>query len=55
MLPATGTFAALGDMIERGFKLHVEEQGGKLGGRTIQYFQWMTKASRARPPTTSTS
>ena len=30
MLPATGTFAALGDMIERGFKLHVEEQGGKL-------------------------
>ena len=39
MLPATGTFAALGDMIERGFKLHVEEQGGKLGGRTIQYFK----------------
>jgi branched-chain amino acid transport system substrate-binding protein len=33
MLPATGTFAALGDMIERGFKLYVEEQGGKLGGR----------------------
>ena len=25
MLPATGTFAALGDMIERGFKLYVEE------------------------------
>jgi branched-chain amino acid transport system substrate-binding protein len=24
MLPATGTFAALGDMLERGFKLHVE-------------------------------
>jgi branched-chain amino acid transport system substrate-binding protein len=39
MLPSTGTFAALGDMIERGFKLHVEEQGGKLGGRTIQYFK----------------
>ena len=37
MLPATGTFAALGDMIERGFKLYVDEQGGKLGGRTIQY------------------
>jgi branched-chain amino acid transport system substrate-binding protein len=37
MLPATGTFAALGDMIERGFKLYVEEQGGKLGGRSIQY------------------
>ena len=39
MLPATGTFAALGDMIEKGFKLHVEEQGGKLGGRTLQYFK----------------
>jgi branched-chain amino acid transport system substrate-binding protein len=39
MLPSTGTFAALGDMIERGFKLHVEEQGGKLGGRSIQYFK----------------
>ena len=37
MLPATGTFAALGDMIERGFKLYVDEQGGKLAGRTIQY------------------
>ena len=37
MLPATGTFAALGDMIERGFKLYVEEQGGKLGGRSVQF------------------
>jgi branched-chain amino acid transport system substrate-binding protein len=39
MLPSTGTFAALGDMIERGFKLYVEEQGGKLGGRSLQYFK----------------
>ena len=39
MLPATGTFAALGDAIEKGFKLHVQEQGGKLGGREIQYFK----------------
>jgi branched-chain amino acid transport system substrate-binding protein len=39
MLPYTGTFAALGNMIESGFKLHVEEQGGKLGGREIQYFK----------------
>jgi branched-chain amino acid transport system substrate-binding protein len=39
MLPATGTFAALGDAIEKGFRLHVEEQGGKLGGREIQYFK----------------
>jgi branched-chain amino acid transport system substrate-binding protein len=39
MLPATGTFAALGDFIEKGFKLYVQEQGGKLGGREIQYFK----------------
>lgn len=39
MLPYTGTFAALGDAIEKGFRLHVEEQGGKLGGREIQFFK----------------
>ena len=37
MLPATGTFAALGTAIENGFKLYVNEQGGKLGGRDIEY------------------
>jgi branched-chain amino acid transport system substrate-binding protein len=37
MLPATGTFAALGSAIENGFKLYVSEQGGKLGGREIEY------------------
>ena len=37
MLPATGTFAALGTAIENGFKLYVQEQGGKLGGREIEY------------------
>ena len=37
MLPYTGTFAALGNMIESGFRLYVQEQGGKLGGREIQY------------------
>jgi branched-chain amino acid transport system substrate-binding protein len=39
MLPFTGTFAALGDNIEKGFKLLVQEQGGKLAGREIQYFR----------------
>ena len=38
MLPSTGTFAALGDMITKGFKLAIDEQGGKLGGREVQYF-----------------
>ncbi len=39
MLPSTGTFAALGSAIENGFKLYIEEQGGKLGGRSIEYFK----------------
>ncbi|MDL1860736.1 ABC transporter permease [Betaproteobacteria bacterium PRO7] len=38
MLPFTGTFAALGTAIDNGFKLYVQEQGGKLGGREIDYF-----------------
>ena len=37
MLPYTGTFAALGNAIENGFRLHVAEQGGKLGGREIEF------------------
>lgn len=37
MLPYTGTYAALGNAIENGFRLYVDEQGGKLGGREIEY------------------
>jgi branched-chain amino acid transport system substrate-binding protein len=37
MLPYTGTFAALGNAIENGFRLYVQEQGGKLGGREIEF------------------
>ena len=37
MLPYSGTYTALGVAIENGFKLRVEEQGGKLGGREIEY------------------
>jgi branched-chain amino acid transport system substrate-binding protein len=37
MLPYTGTFAALGVAIENGFRLYLTEQGGKLGGREIEF------------------
>ena len=37
MLPATGTYAALGTAIDNGFRLFVNEQGGKIGGREIEY------------------
>ncbi len=39
MLPYTGTFAQLGVAIENGFRLAIAEQGGKLGGREIEYFK----------------
>ena len=37
MLPYSGTYAALGDAIEKGFRLYVAEQGGRLGGRELEY------------------
>jgi branched-chain amino acid transport system substrate-binding protein len=37
MLPYTGTYASLGVAIENGFRLYVNELGGKLGGREIEF------------------
>ncbi len=37
MLPYTGTYAALGTAIENGFRLYVDEHGGKLGGRELEF------------------
>jgi branched-chain amino acid transport system substrate-binding protein len=39
MLPYTGTFAKLGTFIDNGFRLYVEQKGGKLGGREITFVQ----------------
>ena len=39
MLPYTGTFAKLGTFIDNGFRLYVEQKGGKLGGREISFVQ----------------
>ncbi len=39
MLPYSGTFAKLGTFIDSGFKLYVEQKGGKLGGRTVEFVQ----------------
>jgi branched-chain amino acid transport system substrate-binding protein len=38
MLPGTGTFAALGSSINNGFRQYVNEQGGKLAGLPVEYF-----------------
>src|ERR1700676_1066137 len=39
MLPYTGTYAKLGTFIDSGFRLYVEQKGGKLGGRAISIVQ----------------
>ena len=39
MLPYTGTFAALGNAIENGFRLQLAESGGKFGGREVEFFK----------------
>lgn len=39
MLPYTGTYAKLGKFIDDGFRLYVEQKGGKLGGRPITFVQ----------------
>ncbi|MEJ8853414.1 ABC transporter substrate-binding protein [Variovorax robiniae] len=39
MLPYSGTYTALGVAIENGFKLRVDELGGKIGGREIEYIK----------------
>lgn len=50
MLPYTGTFAQLGVAITNGFKLAVEERGGKLGGREIEYFVVDDESNPAKAP-----
>src|SRR5579863_2514627 len=37
MLPYTGTYAALGKNIDEALRLAIAEQGGKLGGREVEY------------------
>ncbi len=39
MLPYSGTFAKLGKFIDDGFRLFVEQNGGALGGRRIEFVQ----------------
>jgi branched-chain amino acid transport system substrate-binding protein len=39
MLPYSGTFAKLGKFIDDGFRLYVEQNGGSLGGRKVEFVQ----------------
>lgn len=50
MLPYTGTYAALGNAITNAFKLAIEENGGKLGGREVEYFVVDDESDPAKAP-----
>src|SRR5512132_3048560 len=50
MLPYTGTYAQLGTAITNGFKMAVNERGGKLGGRELEYFTVDDEAEPAKAP-----
>lgn len=50
MLPYTGTFAALGNNITNGFKLAVNERGGKPGARELEYFTVDDESEPAKAP-----
>jgi branched-chain amino acid transport system substrate-binding protein len=50
MLPYTGTYAALGNAITNGFKLHVAEKGGKVGGMEVEYFTVDDESDPAKAP-----
>jgi branched-chain amino acid transport system substrate-binding protein len=50
MLPYTGTYAALGNAITNGFKLAVEENGGKIAGREVDYIVVDDESDPAKAP-----
>lgn len=50
MLPYTGTFAALGTAIENGFRLYLDENGGRLAGREVAFFRVDDESDPAKAP-----
>ncbi len=50
MLPYTGTFAQLGVAIENGFRLALQEKGGKIAGREFDFFKVDDESDPAKAP-----
>ena len=50
MLPYTGTFSQIGLAITNGFKLAVQEHGGKLAGLDIEYIALDDESNPAKAP-----
>lgn len=50
MLPYSGTYTALGEAITNGLKLAIEQQGGQLGGRDVEYIELDSEANPSKAP-----
>ncbi len=50
MLPYSGTYTALGEAITNGLKLAIEQNGGQLGGRDVEYVQLDSEANPSKAP-----
>ncbi|XKE47067.1 ABC transporter substrate-binding protein [Halomonas organivorans] len=50
MLPYSGTYTALGEAITNGLKLAIEQNGGRLGGRDVEYVQLDSEADPSKAP-----
>jgi branched-chain amino acid transport system substrate-binding protein len=50
MLPYTGTYAPLAKAIDNAFRMYVDEKGGKLGGRSLQFVTVDDEAEPAKGP-----
>lgn len=50
MLPYSGTYTALGEAITNGLKLAIEERGGQLGGRGVEFIELDSEADPSKAP-----
>ena len=50
MLPYSGTYTALGEAITNGVKLAIEQEGGQLGGRDVEYVELDSEADPSKAP-----
>ncbi|WP_249977623.1 ABC transporter substrate-binding protein [Vreelandella olivaria] len=50
MLPYSGTYTALGEAITNGLKLAIEQEGGQLGGREVEYILLDSEADPSKAP-----
>jgi len=51
LLPYSGTYAMLGNSITNAFKMRIEQAGGKLGGRAVEYVALDSEMSVPKAPT----